>query len=52
MQPDNVKAERLQNAFALLNTNIELNGSHLMKCRFKKNFDTFVTTTRGFLFVK
>jgi hypothetical protein len=44
--------DRLRNAFTLLTTNIDFNGQHLMKCRFKNNFDSFTTNIRGFLFVK
>lgn len=51
-QTDALITERLRNAFTLLTTNIEFNGQHLMKCRFKSNFDNFTTNIRGFLFVK
>lgn len=44
--------DRLRNAFTLLTTNIDFNGQHLMKCRFKNNFDSFTTNIRAFLFVK
>lgn len=51
-QTDALITDRLRNAFTLLTTNIEFNGQHLMKCRFKNNFDNFTTNIRGFLFVK
>lgn len=51
-QSDLSVTDRLRNAFTVLTTNIEFNGTHLMKCRFKNNFDTFTTNIRGFLFVK
>lgn len=51
-QTDRQTADRLQNAFTLLTANIEFNGQHLMRCRFKNNFDSFTTNIRGFLFVK
>ncbi|XP_050536237.1 exportin-4-like isoform X2 [Daktulosphaira vitifoliae] len=45
-------SERLRNAFASLTYNIEFNGQRIMKCRFKENFDNFLTNVHGFLFVK
>lgn len=51
-QTDALINGRLRNAFTLLTTGIEFNGQHLMKCRFKNNFDSFTTNIRGFLFVK
>ncbi|VVC37256.1 Hypothetical protein CINCED_3A011540 [Cinara cedri] len=51
-QTDELIAERLRCAFTLLTSNIDFNGQHSMKCRFKNNFDCFTTNIRGFLFVK
>lgn len=51
-QTDPVTTDRLRNAFNSLTNSIEFNGQHLMKCRFKNNFDSFTTNIRGFLFVK
>ncbi|XP_050429581.1 exportin-4-like [Adelges cooleyi] len=45
-------SERLRNALELLTNNIEFNGQRIMKCRFKDNFDSFLTNVRGFLFIK
>jgi len=51
-QTDAHITNRLRNAFTLLTTNIEFTGQHLMRNRFKNNFDNFITNLRGFLFVK
>lgn len=51
-QTDPSVMDKLHNAFTLLTTSIDFNGQHLMKCRFKNNFDTFTTNIRGFLFIK
>lgn len=51
-QTDALITDRLRNAFTSLTANIDFNGQHLMKCRFKNNFDSFTTNIRGFLFVK
>lgn len=51
-QSDPLVADKLRTAFQFLTHNIEFNGSHMMKCRFKNVFDVFSTSIRGFLFVK